>query len=159
MQLDAFIQNIFRPLGNAPKYFPSRGELKEELNHLAPKRGDSADRLVTSSIIRLFATASIEMWLRSVHSFLVSASLTDASPMWASISGYYSSHYIMRAIAHLLGLFHLRDRRLTVTLSPSASGFICQFRQGKRFHEHSYYWEKVKEHPYFNSNYLLCHLY
>ena len=32
------------------------------------------------------------MWLRAVHSF-ISASLTGISDIWASVAGYYSSHY------------------------------------------------------------------
>src|SRR6516162_3242045 len=49
----------------------------------------------------IFATAAVEMWLRGIHSFLISASLTEASPIWASVAGYYSSHYSVRAFAHL----------------------------------------------------------
>ena len=44
-----------------------------------------------------FAMAAVKMWLRAVHSFLISVSLTKASPIWSSVAGYYSSHYSIRA--------------------------------------------------------------
>jgi len=34
-----------------------------------------------------FATAAVEMWLRGIHSFLISASLTEASPIWVTRYG------------------------------------------------------------------------
>ena len=100
----------------------------------------------------LYATASIEMWQRGVHSFLVSASLTNISPIWSSVAGYYASHYCMRAFAHAIGYFHLFQRGISVQLDLSGA-FTCYPRRpkGKRG-EHLLYWKIVKDEPTFISD-------
>lgn len=98
----------------------------------------------------MFTTAAVEMWQRSVHSFLISASLTRVSPIWAAVCGYYSSHYAVRAVAHLLGHFQLYRNKRLVRLSTARGGLICAFDSksaGDR--EHKFYWRVVKEDPYF----------
>jgi len=90
------------------------------------------------------------MWLRSVHSFLISASLTNASPIWASATGYYSSHYTVRSIAHLLGFFQLFTWGKIVRLELKSGQFVCSFNaKTVRDREHSFYWRIVKSNPLF----------
>jgi hypothetical protein len=101
----------------------------------------------------LFATAAVEMWLRAIHSFLISASLTDASPIWASVAGYYSSHYSVRAFAHLLGLFHLHRDKRVIKLSRQGHGWIFEIiKKNAGDREHKLYWKFLAEHPEFNGD-------
>ncbi len=95
-----------------------------------------------------FATAAVEMWLRSVHSFLIAVSLTDASPIWSSVSGYYSSHYSIRAFAHLFGVFHLHKKRRIVYLDKQGNRLVFRIEKKQAQHrEHKFYWKYVSEHP------------
>ena len=90
------------------------------------------------------------MWMRAVHSFLISASLTDVSPIWASVTGYYSSHYTVRSIAHLLGFFQMFKRHKIVRLELQGGHFVCSFNpKTERDHEHFFYWKVVKANPLF----------
>jgi hypothetical protein len=109
--------------------------------------------------LSVFATAAVEMWLRAVHSFLISASLTEASPIWASVAGYYASHYSIRAFAHLFGLFHLYHDRRLIQLKRDGEGFVFEIIKkhgGDR--EHKLYWKYLAEHtelkgdPFFYPN-------
>ena len=84
--------------------------------------------IVDQSIVRLFATASIEMWHRSIHSYLTSLSLTAASHIWSSVAGYYSSHYSVRALAHILGTFQLFNAGKIVELDLKRAGNICNVK-------------------------------
>ncbi len=95
-----------------------------------------------------FATASVEMWLRAVHSFLISVSLSEASPIWSSVAGYYSSHYSVRAFAHLFGLFHLHKKRRLIQIALQGKGWVLHVEKkngGDR--EHKLYWKYLHEHP------------
>lgn len=96
-------------------------------------------------------TAAVDMWLRGVHSFLISSALTDSSPVWATVSGYYASHYAVRGLAHLLGYFQLfRRHRITRIHMGVASGVLCDLSNkngGDR--EHKLYWAVVKRSPQF----------
>jgi hypothetical protein len=145
MELKTKVQKIFAPLKSSS--FPSAGIMKKELDKIIPRKGYK-EVPINNDIIKLFASASVEMWLRAVHSFLISSSLTNVSHLWASISGYYASHYTVRAIAHLIGIYQLRTKRYTVILRPSKSGFVCQFSQ-KKNKEHSFYWHIVKSENLF----------
>jgi hypothetical protein len=93
-----------------------------------------------------FATAAIDIWLRGVHSFLVSTALTETSSVWSSVSGYYSSHYVVRAFAHLLGYFQLFRIKKIAQLTHQDGQYICSFRDKKRLRggEHQIYWRLVK---------------
>jgi hypothetical protein len=99
-----------------------------------------------------FITASVEMWHRAVHSFLIAASLYRASELWASVTGYYASHYSIRAFAHLFGFFALHRRR--VFLEASFLGGRCQcvpvtgLPKGSR-REHRFYWTVVRRQQRF----------
>jgi hypothetical protein len=100
------------------------------------------------SELSLFATAAVEMWLRAIHSFLISASLTDASPIWSSVAGYYSSHYSMRAFAHVFGLFHLHSEKRIVRVSREGTGWVFELvSKGRGDREHSLYWKFLARHP------------
>lgn len=156
MNLETRILKIFNPLKSERSTLPVAGIMKNSLNKLAPQKKEAKEVVASRNIIKLFASASVEIWQRAVHSFLVSTSLTNVSDLWASVAGYYSSHYTVRAIAHLLGIYHLRKKKLIVTLQPSGAGFICEFRGGRNTREHSFYWHRVKQDAYFNSNDLFA---
>lgn len=136
------------------KNFPPPGTLAVELERIVDKLGDSNQIAVHLNVSKWFTTAAVEMWLRAVHSFLISASLTDVSPIWASVSGYYSSHYSIRAIAHLLGYFQLFRQRKSVQLElQGKANFVCTFENKTGdSREHVYYWKVVHQSPYFNSD-------
>jgi len=101
----------------------------------------------------MFTTAAVDIWMRSVHSFLVSASLTEVSPIWASVAGYYSSHYAVRALAHLLGFFQLFSRKRIARLELGGGNYVCTFnpkKAGER--EHRIYWQIVKDDRHFSAD-------
>lgn len=94
---------------------------------------------VEPKVARWFTTAAVDMWLRGVHSFLISVSLTNASPIWASVSGYYSSHYVVRAFAHLLGYFQLYrlERIIYLEHDKNKKRYICKV-VNKKPQEHEF---------------------
>ena len=106
--LQAHITTAFAPLNDeaAVNAFPPPGSLSKALNLVLPSGSTGVtSRNASQDLAKMFTTAAVNIWMRGVHSFLVSASLTNISPVWASLSGYYSSHYSVRALAHLLGFF------------------------------------------------------
>lgn len=114
---------------------------------------------VKPEVATLFTTAAIEMWQRSVHSFLISVSLTEASPIWTSVSGYYASHYAIRALAHLLGHFELHQDSYIVELELLANGtFACTFKEKRKRdeREHLFYWKMVQKDSSFAADPLLA---
>ncbi len=136
--LRAQLVAVFERLNTAAaaKSFPPPAALSTALKKLIPK-DDTSDRNIDANVASCFASAAIDIWLRSIHSFLVSASLTEASPIWSSVSGYYSSHYAVRGLAHLLGYFQLypyalrtrksaglMTRKLSVTESQKTAQFF-----------------------------------
>lgn len=142
------LEVIFQHLNaqGAAQALPGASSLSHALEMVLRRcRKDQKTVHVDAMIARLFATAGVEAWQRGVHSFLISASLTNASPIWASVSGYYSSHYCVRGLAHLLGnfqVFHLRKR-----VCLESSGNVCTLSRSKP--EHRFYWEVVKDAPNF----------
>ncbi|MHB8729321.1 MAG: hypothetical protein ACYC9K_09860 [Sulfuricaulis sp.] len=127
--------------------------LANKLNALADTLGKKAvgSFQLTPDSAALFATAAVEMWLRSVHSFLISASVTEASKIWASVSGYYASHYSVRAIAHLLGIFQLYRKKRVARVDFGSN--LCNLeKKGGNDREHKFYWKVVEMHPYFSTN-------
>lgn len=140
---------MFSPLNNlsAAGAFPAIGALSDLLTATcAPFTQETV--AAKPNDLKVFATASVEMWLRSVHSFLISTSLTEASPIWSSVAGYYSSHYSVRAFAHLFGLFHLHKKRRLIQVAPQGKGWVFQINKkngGDR--EHKLYWKYLHEHP------------
>lgn len=152
--LKSRLEAAFAPLNKqaGAKTFPAPATLSRQLEKLVPPKG-TTDVVVANDIATLFVTAAVDMWLRSVHSFLISASLTEASPIWSSATGYYSSHYSIRAIAHLLGYFQLFRRKRLVRLQLQNGRHICSFdpkQAGDR--EHRVYWKVVKKDSHFNSD-------
>lgn len=148
------IQVMFNGVQNLPvDAWPERGALSSSLNNIATDSKDDYARNVNQDIVNFFAKSSIEMWHRSIHSFLISSSLTEASPIWASVSGYYSSHYSIRAFAHALGYFHLHRKKKIVRLEIVNGNYICYFeKKDGSDREHKCYWKKVKEQPLFEND-------
>lgn len=163
MKIDPDVENrlrvFFGPLQKraARGSVPRMGFLSKELTQAIDKAGNAGKRAITIAIPQkvavAFATAAVDIWLRAVHSFLISCALTDASPIWASATGYYSSHYSVRAIAHLLGYFQLFRKKRIVVLDGSGCGYSCQVQsKGAGDREHRFYWRVVKEHRQFASD-------
>jgi hypothetical protein len=144
----------FRPLNSvgAAKAFPARSTLSHALGRLLPPVVP-AQRNVNDKLASQFMTAAVDIWLRGVHSFLVSAALTSASPIWASVSGYYSSHYAVRGLAHLLGHFQMFRKKRVAHLMTGAGGFSCMFTSKEAGdHEHKLYWKLVNASDQFKDN-------
>jgi hypothetical protein len=93
------------------------------------------------------------MWQRAVHSYVISASLTEVSPVWASVSGYYSSHYSVRALAHLLGRFQLFKAGKIARIDLVEKKTVCVFDpKGANDREHKFYWRIVKQSVAFSTD-------
>lgn len=142
------VSNAFRLLDNVPaaRAMPARGALSQALKGLCPDPITAKTSLkVDRRIARMFTTAAVEMWLRSVHSLLVSAALTKSSPIWASVAGYYSSHYSIRGLAHLLGAFVLFKNKAIVQFEVIKGVYVCEFKPSKGQREHRFYWQALKK--------------
>jgi hypothetical protein len=146
--LDQRIEILFAPLQNKAASFPSPAELVTELVPVAASTTTSV--AVPRRVSTLFASAAVEMWLRAVHSFLISASLSRSSALWASVAGYYASHYVMRAFAHLLGWFQLFAQKRIIILEIAGASHVCNVsRKRAGDGEHKIYWRVVKNAPEF----------
>jgi hypothetical protein len=157
---DKQIQIMFAPLNkqSAADSTPPPGTLSKTLARLVENTSGNATT-IDPATLAFFATAAVEMWHRSVHSFLVSASLTKASPLWASVSGYYSSHYSVRAFAHILGFFQLQSKSRVIQVEVQGRQYLCHILQKQGAdREHKFYWKTVKSHarfacdPFFTRN-------
>jgi hypothetical protein len=151
MKLDASLKSQLKAMARsldsvgAANAFPRPRALSDALVELIPE-GDSTQRNIDQNRAASFITAAVDIWLRGVHSFLVSASLTEASPIWASVSGYYSSHYAVRGIAHLLGYFHLFHGKHLVEVKLENGRYVCSFtKKAGGDGEHKLYWKLVKK--------------
>ena len=158
MSIDESVQEqlreTFAPLNTvaAAKAFPAPSTLSTSLEKLIPKDG-ATRRNVDQKVASYFSTAAVDMWLRGVHSFLISASLTDASPIWASVTGYYSSHYTVRGLAHLLGHFQLFKRKRLIELKWEKPRYVCVFKSKDAGDaEHKLYWRILKNSTLFQSD-------
>jgi hypothetical protein len=144
------IKLLFRRFNkiHANNAFPNPSALSAMLNNEVDKaKASGNDEFhINEQGASYFATAAVEMWQRAVHSFLISASLTKASPIWSSVSGYYSSHYTIRAFAHLFGYFLLyRKNKCSVELNISAGSYTCKINtKSLDDSEHKFYWKKTK---------------
>jgi len=151
------IELIFRGLNNiaASTAIPPPSTLSDMLNDAvdaATAAGNSQFHINEAQAAN-FATGAVEMWHRAVHSFLISVSLTKASPLWSSVCGYYSSHYTIRAFAHLLGHFLLyRRNKCRILLEINGGAYLCQVTPKKNDREHRFYWKRVKENHFFSTN-------
>lgn len=146
---DKRVEIAFEILKGKPAHaWPSPSQLSDTLSNIFKGSANQSDIIVGPEVAAMFTTASVDMWMRAVHSFLVSTALTRTSPLWASVAGYYSSHYTVRAYAHLLGFFQVFRIRKVVhleTVSGSA-GFSCKFdSKGGGHREHEFYWKVVND--------------
>lgn len=149
------LKSIFAPLSRTRSgSLPRIGYLSEELGGaVGDSRAATMEVPVSGEIVKAFATASVEIWLRAVHSFLVSCALTKASPIWASVTGYYASHYAIRALAHTLGYCHLFHKKRIIHLQFSDGSYQCTIKAKKAGdREHAYYWRVVKDDAQFASD-------
>ena len=134
------IRSIFERLHDKGlRYFPDPGTLAKKLRESIKKSG--AQFHLKAGDAALFGSAAVEMWLKAVHSFLISTSVMKSSPIWSAVSGYYSSHYVMRAYSHLFGLFLLGRDRQIVEMSLSNGRYSCEVHKKKNPLEHQFYWE------------------
>ncbi len=137
-----FVRAIFRQLmRQKPERALAPGVLAEKLRSEIKTRGSQFS--LTAADAGLFGSAAVEMWVRAVHSFLISNSLLKASPIWSSAVGYYSSHYVMRAFSHLLGHFLLGRDGHVVKIELREGNYVCEATR-KNPAEHQYYWELPK---------------
>ncbi len=135
-------------------FIPAPTSLSTNLQREIDSHPDVASFNVSQTIVQLFATAAVEMWHRSIHSYLISLNLTNASHIWSSVAGYYSSHYAVRSIAHTLGAFQLFDAKKIVELDLAGTGNVCTVRRksGSEGREHDMYWKFVKSKVPFDSD-------
>jgi hypothetical protein len=151
--LQTRLQQAFTALGKEKSYrsFPPPQSLSSRLTAINKHKAETVS--VTTSENLLFATGAVEMWHRAIHSFLISTSLTDVSPIWSSVAGYYSSHYNIRAIAHALGYFQLFTSKNVVKCALEKGKLVCTYtRKDGRDREHKLYWKIVKTDPHFNAD-------
>jgi len=154
-ELSRRVQIMFGVLNRQPAAgsFPEPGTLAELLSKHVVISSPTPILAATPQLLTCFATAAVEMWLRAVHSFLISASLTKASPIWASVAGYYSSHYSVRAFAHLFGVIQLHNKKLIVRLDKDGTRLVFRFEKKHGSDgEHKFYWRFVSEHPQLSSD-------
>lgn len=107
---------------------------------------------ITPEIVKLFGHAAVEVWERAIHSFLISVELSDSSEIWASVAGYYASHYAMRASAHLLGHFQLHSMSRNIVIDIAAHQCQIAVPKGQDGREHWYYWKVVANDDAFANN-------
>ena len=155
LSLQAYVVRLFRPLNRqrATGGFPITGALSSALNASAtviPKPRAAYQVILQPDVATMFLMAGVDSWMRAVHSFLVSAALTDVSPIWASVAGYYSSHYSVRAIAHVLGFFQLFSAKQIFQLELNGNQFLGTFNpKNGSDREHKFYWKVVKDNSLF----------
>jgi hypothetical protein len=138
---------------NAKMDFPKPGTLSKHFNVLLNDVGMVPPTL-SHQHSPMLASAGVEMWHRAIHSFLWSVALSKSSPLWASVSGYYSSHFVMRAFAHSMGIFKSFTQKEVIQVLVENGQFVCsplKWSSNGRG-EHAFYWKAVKGHPKLLSN-------
>jgi hypothetical protein len=127
--------------------FPERGTLTKQLNAVLGKEAEAP--ILEHAHSSLLASAGVEMWHRAIHSFLCSVALSKCSPLWASVSGYYASHFVMRAFAHSMGIFKSFSQKEVIQVSVDKGQFVCTplVWSSNAKGEHAFYWKAVKGHP------------
>jgi hypothetical protein len=156
-QFEKHVKILFDPLNSKSAHpaLSAKGDLAKKLGALvgSARKKTDARCVVTPAITSLFATAAVEMWQRAIHSFLISSSATESSPMWASVTGYYASHYCFRGLAHLLGYFQLHRCKRIARVEITGGHYWCHIeRKNGNDREHKFYWRTVKSHPAFENN-------
>ncbi len=130
--------------------FPKPGTLSKEFSALLGSTG-AATATLPHNKCQMLASASVEMWHRAIHSFLWSVALTETSPLWASVSGYYASHFVMRAFAYSMGIFKSFTKRVGIQVLIGKGQFVLSEIETKDG-EHPFYWKVIHRHPKFASN-------
>ena len=130
--------------------FPAKGALSQHINGLLGNAG-KVPPVLTHQYCPMLASAGVEMWHRAIHSFLWSVALTGNSHLWASISGYYASHFVMRAFAHSMGIFKSFTQKKVIQVVVDKGQFVCSLIETKDG-EHPFYWKAVKGHAKLTSN-------
>jgi hypothetical protein len=150
---DLFFKLSFGKLArSASKKFPEPGKLANEFYELLGPSA-AAPATLDQHKCQMFASASVEMWHRAIHSFLWSVALTDTSPLWASVSGYYASHFVMRAFAYSIGVYRSFKRKKKCQIVTDANGrFVLSLLTNYEGGEHVFYWKVAREHPKFAAN-------
>lgn len=150
---DQVFELSFRKLDkpSAKMEFPKPGTLSKEFSALLDS-STAVTATLPHSKCQMLASASVEMWHRAIHSFLWSVALTEASPLWASVSGYYASHFVMRAFAHSLGFFKSFTKRKVIQIVMKNGHFVLLELDHRDNGEHAFYWKVVKGYPKFASN-------
>src|SRR6266571_1992063 len=128
--------------------FPRPGTLSGQFSALI---GGSAAATLSHQHSSMLASAGVEMWHRAIHSYLWSVALTEISPIWASNTGYYASHFVMRAFAHSMGIFKSFTKRAAIQVVLRNGHFVCN-QLTDHGGEHAFYWKAVKGHPKLVSN-------
>jgi hypothetical protein len=148
--LEQRIQILFGALSRRAAFdaLPPPGTLSQRLGALIEKSPMAVALDLTPDLACLFATAAVEIWQRGVHSLLISASLTAASPVWSSVAGYYASHYSVRGLAHLLGFFQLHRKQRILSIDIVKGRHVCHVKK-KQEREHKFYWKAVKSDVHF----------
>jgi hypothetical protein len=149
-EAEKIILLAFQKLDQQPRKFPEPGTLAKLVND-ALDGGQAAGPTIPHNRCHLLASASVEMWHRAIHSFLWSVAMTDKSPLWASVTGYYSSHFVMRALAHSLGIYKSFTHKTVFQIARQGGGIVCRChpKPTKKHGEHQFYWQVVKDHPDF----------
>jgi len=129
--------------------FPPKGALSAALTAVCD--GNPAVTILPHQQIYLFSTAGVEMWHRAIHSFLWSVALTKGSPLWSSVTGYYASHFVMRAFANIFGIAKLFQAKRCIQVFIDHGQFACSTIASKDG-EHAFYWKAVKGYPDFLGN-------
>jgi hypothetical protein len=127
------VEVLFAPFRNRADSFPARRALATSLRKIV-REATSDTPSIGPQISALFASASVEMWQRAVHSFMISASLHRASSLWASVAGYYASHYAVRSFAHMLGYFQLYVDKRILKLDISGAHHVCTITKKNASH-------------------------
>jgi hypothetical protein len=134
--------------------FPKPGTLSNHFIELLKTAGTTSPAL-SHQHCAMLASAGVEMWHRSIHSFLWSLALTDGSPLWSSVSGYYASHFAMRAFSHSMGIFKSFTQKKAIQVVNKNGGFVCSLSRSD-LGEHAFYWNAVKGkisgNPLFHDN-------
>lgn len=157
LETDQHVATIFQGFrrANANLSFPGPGTLSKKLNAIADSaRAAQIEAVqVEQEVVRLFASAAVEMWHRALHSFIVSAALTETSSLWSSVAGYYASHYAVRGCAHLLGRYLLYRHKRVAVLHLDHGRYYCSLdRKGGSDREHKAYWRFVRESDQFGKD-------
>ncbi len=128
--------------------FPEPGTLSRQFSAMLAAQAAMALPHQQTSML---ASAGVEMWHRAIHSFLWSVALTNSSPIWASNTGYYASHFVMRAFSHSMGIFKSFTKRAALQVMLNNGQFTCT-ELPEKGGEHAFYWKVVKGHPKFNAD-------